>query len=556
MIEKNFNRIKILNKHLINKISAGELIKDPSYVLKELVENSIDAGSKNIKINIEKGGKKLIKVVDNGCGINQDDLKLVFLKNATSKISNFYEINNIKTLGFRGEALSAIGSISNYSLLSNPYNETYKGYGISKNFGRIDIFPYPHLKGTTVSVSDLFYNNPIKLNNLSSDRIEKNKIVEMFYNLVLSSFDICWTFINKKNIYKLLPCLNINECRNRISNIFGKNFIKNSLFINKLDKYNQIKIIGWFILPNYIFGKNKQYIFINRRIIKDPFLKKIILNAYNETMFKGLKPSYILYISIKKSMLDINVHPNKYKVNFVNKKIISNFIYENIYNLLKSNCKLKNNKIKKNQKKENLNLEKINNKNYLGFAIGQYKEKFIISQNKEGLILVDIHAAHERMIYEKIKKQQFNNKTLKQKLLFPINLKLDNELIYLIKKNQKIFLKLGITLEIINSNIILIKEIPNYFLKNINIYLIIKKIFEKLKIIDSEKNILNNLKKIFIKYSCYNSIRSNKKLTIIEMNSFLREMELTNNIKICNHGRPTWIKISNKKLDNLFLRKR
>lgn len=548
----NKNRIKLLNKNLINKISAGEIIKDPSYVLKELVENSIDAGSNNIKINIEKGGKKLIEVIDNGCGINKDDLNLVFTKNATSKINSFKDIYNIKTLGFRGEALSAIGSISNYSLISNPYNETFKGYGISNKFGKIDIFPFPHLKGTTVSISDLFYNNLIKLNYLSSDRIENNKIFEMFYNLVLSRFDICWTLINKKNIYKLLPCINIYECINRICKIFGKDFIKNSLFINKYDKKNKMKIMGWFFIPNCIFSKNKQYIFINRRIINDPLLKKIILNAYNEIMFNGLKPSYILYISINSNLLDVNIHPNKYKVRFIDENIINKFIFEKIYFALKVNCNLKNKK--KNLTKEEKK-EIIIEKNFLGFAIGQYKEKFIISQNKEGLIIVDIHAAHERIIYEKIKNQQFKNKILRQKLLLPISIKLDYELITLIKKNKEKFFKLGIKLEIINSKLILIKEIPNFFLKNINIYLIFKKIFENLKFLNSEKHIKNNLKKYFIKYSCYNSIRSNKKLTIIEMNSFLREMELTKNIKICNHGRPTWIKISNNKLDKLFLRK-
>lgn len=549
------NRIKILKKNLINKISAGEIIQDPSYVLKELVENAIDAGSNNIKINIEKGGKKLIEVIDNGCGINKEDLNLVFNKNATSKIKSLKDIHNIKTLGFRGEALSAIGSISNYSLISNPNNVTFKGYGISNKFGKIDMFPFPHLQGTTVSISDLFYNNVIKLKYLSSDRIEKNKIFEMFYNLVLSRFDICWTLINNKNIYKILPCGKIDECINRIGKLFGKELIKNSLFINKYDKQNKMKIMGWLFIPTDNVKKNKQYIFINRRIINDPLLKKIILNAYNEIMFNGLKPSYILYISINSQLLDVNIHPNKYKVRFVDENIINKFIFEKIYFALKHNFNLKNKKINKEEKKENYSLKKISNKHFLGFAIGQYKEKFIISQNKEGLIIVDIHAAHERIIYEKIKKQQLKKKILRQKLLLPISLKVDYEIITLIKKYKDKMFKIGITLEIIKSNIILIKEIPNFGFKNINIYFIFKKIFEKFKLLHSEKNIKNILKKYLIKYSCYNSIRSNKKLTIIEMNSLLRKMEVTKHIKICNHGRPTWIKISNNKLDKLFLRK-
>lgn len=552
------NRIKILKKNLINKISAGEIIQDPSYVLKELVENAIDAGSNNIKINIKKGGKKLIEVIDNGCGINKDDLKLVFTKNATSKIKSLKDIHNIKTLGFRGEALSAIGEISNYELISNPYNETYKGYGISNKFGKIDMFPFPHLKGTTVSISDLFYNNVIKLKYLSSDRIEKNKIFEMFYNLVLSRFDICWTLINNKNIYKLLPCVKLDECINRIGKLFGKELIKNSWFINKYDKQNKIKIMGWLFIPTNKVKKNKQYIFINRRIINDPLLKKIILNAYNEIMFNGLKPSYILYISIYSQLVDVNIHPNKSKVRFMDENIIKKFIFEKIYFALKHNCNLKNKRSKVETNKECIVQTKKNyslNKNFLGFAIGQYKEKFIISQNKEGLIIVDIHAANERIIYEKIKKQQLKKKILRQKLLLPISLKVDYEIITLIKKYKDKFLKVGITLEIIKSNIILIKEIPNFGFKNINIYFIFKKIFDKFKLVHSEKNIINILKKYFIKYSCYNSIRSNKKLTIIEMNSLLREMEVTKHIKICNHGRPTWIKISNFLLDKLFLRK-
>ncbi|AGI27171.1 DNA mismatch repair protein MutL [Candidatus Portiera aleyrodidarum] len=551
------NRIKILNKNLINKLSAGELIRDPSYVLKELVENAIDAGSNNIKINIKNGGKQLIEVIDNGCGINKDDLKLVFTKNATSKITSVKDIHHIKTLGFRGEALSAIGSISNYSLISNPYNETYKGYGISNTFGNIDRFPFPHLKGTTVSISDLFYNNLIKLKYLSSDRIENNKIFEMFYQLVLSRFDICWTLINKNNIYKLLPCVNIDECINRICKIFGKNLIKNSLFINKYDTKNKIKIMGWLFIPTDMVNKKKQYIFINRRIIKDPLLKKIILKAYNEIMFKGLKPSYILYISINSKFLDVNIHPNKYKVRFIDENIINTFIFEKIYFALKHNCNLQN-KQRFNKKEENYSLsasKQICNKNFLGFAICQYKEKYIISQNQEGLIIVDIHAAHERIIYEKIKNQQLQKKIVRQKLLLPISLKVDYEIITLIKKYQDNFFNIGITLEIIKFNVILIKEIPKLFFKNINIYFLLKKLFEKLQLLHSEKTIKNIFKKSLIKYSCYNSIRSNKKLTIIEMNSLLREMELTKHIKVCNHGRPTWIKLSNNKLDKLFLRK-
>jgi len=574
-------RIKKLSKKIINQIAAGEIIERPSSIVKELFENSVDSFADCIDIKIYQGGISKIIVTDNGNGIHKDDLQKITRRHHTSKIYTKKELENILSLGFRGEALASIASVSYFSLISRQDNNNYawKISTIGNNKNKI-IIPAAHNIGTTVEVCSLFFNMPVR-KKLLKEYNEFLHISKMVKKLILSHFNInCRFFHNNKIIYDIKASNTETEKSNRIKSLFNENFISNMLKINYQIK--NLKLWGWIGLPTFSqISKDQQYFYVNRRIMKNKIINSIIRIAYRGLIYRNQNPVFILFLEINENLLNINISPKKNEVHFQEKEKIQDFILKSLEkSLKKTNPKesLKNQYISnidlhtlkkkivisnflKNNFKENYSLNSLNkNKNLdiyhfppLGYAIGQFYGTYILSQNQKNLIIVDIHAAHERIFLEKIKKLWKLNSIESQLLLIPIILSVsDKEFQYIKKFNSKLN-KIGIGLDLTNNNIVSVKKIPT-FLKTKNIYFCIQDI---IKDIIQYGNIVENdffFQKILSTISCYSAIKSNQKLSISEMNRLLRDMENSEKSNQCNHGRPTWIMISAKYINKIFLR--
>ncbi|MBF8246845.1 MAG: DNA mismatch repair endonuclease MutL [Rickettsia sp.] len=653
------SKIKILSEDTVNKIAAGEVIEKPSSVVKELLENSIDAKAKNIFISLEHAGKNLIAISDDGIGMEKEDLLLSLIRHATSKLdeSNIYNINN---LGFRGEALPSIASVSKLTIISR-YKDNKLGYKLSSIGGQNnEIEAFASNIGTKVEVRDLFFSIPVRLKFLRSNRTELSNILAVIKKLALSHPQINFEILHeKKQILSLKNPYNLTTeevLKSRILNILGKDFINNSALVDY--EYPDIKIFGYVSLATFNRSSNEdQFIFLNNRPIKDKFLSIALKIAYQDILMKERYPVIVLFLTMKNGLFDINVHPNKAEVKFLDPLQVRSHVIQALKKALKGNNRtsttlsdkavdymkknsdshslhvqtntaslLNSENIKLNEvpkeyfnnysnspkvaqlelelesKKKAITLEddhipkiikplkykaeKIEAKKFLaqenfysrilpttrtdnetilkyqqnvyplGAAKTQINDSYIISQTEQELLIIDQHAADERICYEKIKKQFAQNLLLSQALLIPRIVNFANTKHVDILENYKENLqKLALEIEKIEEDKIKIIAIPSILSqKKINLENLITDIAYSISDL-GEDNILNNLIDQMIKtYACHYSIRANRKLSILEMNELLREMEKTNFSAQCNHGRPTYIKLTIKEIEKLFNR--
>ena len=485
------SEIKLLSDSLINKIAAGEVLERPASAVKELVENSIDAKAKKIDILIGNGGKSEITVFDNGQGIKKDELEKAVLRHTTSKL-NSSNFNCIKTMGFRGEALSSIASVSDFSISSNQINNS-EGYEIRILSGKVKyVKPVNQKKGSCVKVRNLFFSTPARLKFLKSDNYESTLIKRLIQNFALVHFDKEFNlYINNKITIKT-SISNEREAKNRFFNrvnqILGKDFVENSIdFEANTENLSLSGLIGY---PTFNYSNsNNQFVFVNGRVVNDKTLNTIFRVAYRDVMFHDRFPQLILNIKCPLDWVDVNVHPMKNEVRFSDFNFLKSFIIKTFRDSFKNigykNNKLKSSKpiIEQNHKKsfqEKIKLKETNYSNFdkynsydsfkdpnmpsqsypLGHAKIQFHGNYIMSETEEGIIIVDQHAAHERIVYESLKKDYYANKIKTQLLLIPIVLNLDN---LLIKDSEKKFENLGmfgLKIDTFGSNSVIVREIP------------------------------------------------------------------------------------------------
>ena len=588
--------IRILSDDLINQISAGEVVERPANIVKELIENSIDSNATKIEVFLRDGGLQSIIVNDNGNGIKETDLPIAILRYATSKLKND-NLNEIQDFGFRGEALPAISSISNMTITSKKENQNYasrieieKGEIINQKPSNRDI-------GTTVEVTSLFEKVPARLKFLKTNRIEMSHCKDIFLKIALSHPNIEFKFnIDGKNIYDFKTDANnsfINQ--DRLIAAFGDEFLDNSLDINY--KKNGYRMYGKISYPTFNSSTtSNQYLYVNKRSIKDKKILGAIKASYSETIPKGRFPFVIIFIEISPSLVDVNVHPSKTEVRFENDRAISGIIVSSIRSAISESDKLvsknfeKNlnftniasndfisNNIKPDLKKseetfkeqikfnEIINLEpsaKFKENNYfqtasdypMGAARAQFLKNYIISETKDGIVVVDQHAAHERIVKEEMLQNLKNKKILSQILLIPEIVKLSSLHLDMIMDNSKIFESAGFEVEIFGDDAVLVRAIPD-ILSGDNIQELIRDVAQELFEIGSQNTIDQKIDTIISTSSCYGSVRSGRDLSIEEMNALLRKMEITPNSNQCNHGRPTSIKLSLKDIEKLFKRR-
>ena len=594
------NRINLLDQKLANQIAAGEVVERPASIVKELIENSLDARANKITVEVEQGGVKLIRIQDDGSGILKQDLALALHRHATSKIKKIGDLENINSLGFRGEALASISSVSRVSLLSKAREGEYDAgwqIDVEGNVAHKSLVPVSHAEGTTIEVRDLFFNTPARRKFLKKERTEFSKIDEIIKRLALSRFDVHVSLRhNQKIIYNLLPAKSDSEKQRRVGLLCGSKFVENSILIDT-DRAG-LKLWGWVGLATFSRSQGDlQYFYVNGRSVKDKLVTHAVKQAYRDVLFHGRHPAYVLFLELDPSLVDVNVHPTKHEVRFRDSRFVHDFLFSSLYkslsevrpvdqletskelNQLHSAFDLpqkmnENNDGRFNQSALSLvdgernflessdksdDFSRAENQRTdvppLGYAVAQLHGVFILAQNDQGLVIVDTHAAHERITYERMKRALADEGLKTQTLLVPISIALSHTEVDYAEDNKTALLELGLEIERVSDEALVVRKVPA-LLRDSDIEQLVRDVISDLIKFGTTDLINSKQDDLISTMACHGSVRANRQLTIQEMNALLRDMETTERSGQCNHGRPTWVFKSLAELDKLFLRGR
>ena len=616
-------RIQRLTSHLANQIAAGEVIERPASIVKELLENSLDAGSQQIDIHIDRGGIGRIRVRDNGHGIHKDDLILALDRHATSKIHQISDLERIKTLGFRGEALASISSIARLSLSSST-ETTQQGWQILSDYypdNSLTPIPMSHALGTTVEINDLFFNTPARRKFLKSEQTEFSHIETLVKRFSLSHFSVAFTLHhNKRLVYQLHPALDETAKEERIAALCGRSFIENAIYLD-MQALN-LRLWGWISLPTFSRSQSdQQYFYVNYRIVKDKLINHAVKQAYQDVLYHGRHPAFSLFLELDPYAVDVNAHPAKYEVRFRESRLVYDFVKQSlqkalvktkpipsqanhsislntdglsetsekpppipeskdeayqqssfplqvqtkaaVYNTSLDPIKFlaaqpeqalteKNNPINRLQSEQT---DCLSTAPPLGFALAQLHGIYILAENSQGLTLIDIHAAHERILYERLKQAIKNAGIKTQILLIPITLTLTPHEIQLLAEYTTVFAQFGFELETLGPEIVIIRQIPE-LLASSAIEPLIHDVLSDLNQHASSQHIPEKINALLSSIACHSAVRAHRNMSLVEMNQLLRDMENTARSNQCNHGRPTWKHMSLLEIDRLFLRGR
>ncbi|MDG1311956.1 MAG: DNA mismatch repair endonuclease MutL [Porticoccaceae bacterium] len=598
--------IHILSPQLANQIAAGEVVERPASVLKELVENSLDAGAKRIDIDIEQGGTKLIKIRDDGQGIPEAELALALSRHATSKIDNLEDLEAVATLGFRGEALASIASVSRLSLTSNAGDSSgWKAVSEGRDM-EVELQPAAHPQGTSVEVRDLFFNTPARRKFLRTEATEYNRIDDSIKKLALSRMDIAFSLRhNQRAQINLRPAQTLLEQEKRVADICGPAFMQQALYVD--NDRTGIRLWGWMGLPTFSRSQaDLQHFFVNGRCIRDKVVSHAIRQAYQDVLHHGRHPAYILFLEIEPADVDVNVHPTKHEVRFRDSRSIHGFVYGTLNKALSQDRpqdhlqagetaagQMSGQQWEPNQssiqfpapgsqRQSSLNYPLFSGPSHgsvnvpmdayqslyatempeeqddippMGFAIAQLKGIYILAENAQGLIIVDMHAAHERITYERMKTAFDDQGLVSQPLLVPESLSVSEREAEAADKSLEIFSQLGFVVERAAAESIIVREIPA-ILRGSEVEGLLRDVISDLLMHGTSERIRQHINEILSTMACHGSVRANRKLTVPEMNALLRDMEATERSGQCNHGRPTWSQLTLDELDKLFLRGR
>ena len=611
------SRIRLLPSNLVDQIAAGEVIERPASALKELVENALDSGTTQIIIVITDGGLSSISVSDNGCGMNKDELSLAVKRHATSKlpVGNLFDI---KSFGFRGEALPSIAAVSDLEISSR--SETLEhGWKIRIEHGDVhEPEPVAHAVGTTVCVKELFEKIPARRKFLKTQRTEAGQCLEVVKQLAMATPKVSFTFTDTGKTLLNLPARTDDSTaiRDRLSDVMGHVFAKEAVMLDA--RKNDCSLLGLMGLPT-MNRPTTQYtnIFVNQRPVKDKQLIGAVRAAYSDTLPKGRYPIIVLFISVSLENVDVNVHPAKSEVRFSNPGTIRGLIVGSIQSSLREsgihttaesaqnilnrlvfsargvnsgrtvhpNLPQDNTSDRENAgylqtpatsafptssdmfsgslpyaktEAENTVSETNDSQkftaNLLGAARAQYHKNYIISETKDGIVIIDQHAAHERLVMEKMKADLAINTIKTQLLLLPEIISLSPEQLEKIILHLEPLNQLGLVIESFGEDAVIVRETPA-LLGEVNIKELIKDIAEELVHLSNSTRLEDKISHVLATISCHSSVRSGRILSVAEMNHLLRDMEVTPNSGQCNHGRPTYISLSLSDVERLFGRR-
>ncbi|AEF54479.1 DNA mismatch repair endonuclease MutL [Marinomonas posidonica] len=636
-------RINLLSPRLANQIAAGEVVERPASVVKELLENSLDAGASQLDIDVEQGGVRRIKIRDNGVGIVKDDLSLALSRHATSKIVTLDDLEAVNTLGFRGEALASISSVSRMHLTSQAENESeaWRVEAEGKDMAAA-IRPASHPQGTTIDVRDLFFNTPARRKFLRTEKTEFSHLEEVVKRLALSRYETGFRLShNGKQVYDLRPVTDQLHAEHRLATLLGKKFIENTLTLDV--EAAGLRLWGWIGLPTFSRSQaDLQYFFVNGRVVKDKLVAHAVRQAYRDVLYNGRHPTFVLYLELDPSTVDVNVHPTKHEVRFRDGRLVHDFLFSRIHKAIadvrpesdsaptgvtdsqentvsigamseQSALPLVNrpanngmdwmrqtgvasnptgdsirNQLDGMQRlsgyaqdfasaTEQVDPEtgeiksisvpssesvftQVNEGNYqkvppLGYAVAQIHGVYILSESEQGLIVVDMHAAHERIVYERMKNAFYEKSIATQPLLVPINISVSQSEADLVEESGAVFEAFGFRVERTGLESVMVREVPIILIRG-DVENLVRDVISDLSANGVSDLLESRANELMASMACHGAVRANRKLTIAEMNSLLRDMEVTERSGQCNHGRPTWAYLSMNDLDKLFLRGR
>ncbi len=565
-------RIRRLSEGTINRIAAGEVVERPASAVKELVENAIDAAATQIDVVFRGGGKSLIRVSDNGSGMEADDLQLAIERHATSKLSDDALIN-IATLGFRGEALPSIASVARLSLISRAASDAHE---LTVDAGLINgVTPAARQRGTDVEVRDLFYATPARLKFLKSDRSETAEALDVVRRLALAHPHVGVSFSTEDR--RWLDCPKAESSESRIARIMGQNFIANVVPLSHAGE--NIVIEGLASLPTFAKGlSTSQYAFVNGRPVRDKLIAGAIRGAYADVLPSGRHPAIVLFITCPPDRIDVNVHPAKTEIRFRDSGFVRGLIVsaikralatrpvtpdtvksESTFNAFRAPPSYGPGFAESAQSAFEMQMPVAGRTeetsasiaNYpLGIARAQIHENYILAQTPDGMILVDQHAAHERIVYERLKTERGSNGIAIQPLLVPQVIDLDASSVARIEAAQDILKDAGLAIEAFGATAVIVREIPAA-LANADVSELVHAVADD-AMLDASESVTSRMNHILATFACHHSVRSGRVLRHEEMNALLRQMEQTPNAGECNHGRPTFIKLSLTDIERLF----
>lgn len=592
-------RIHVLEPFLANQIAAGEVVERPGSVVKELLENSIDAQATKLDIVIEQGGSSLIRIRDDGCGISKEDLPLALQRHATSKIQNVEDLFCVKSLGFRGEALASISSVARINLTSKVQNTDHawqiKMEGSDDN---IVVIPASHPQGTTIEVSDLFFNVPARRKFLRTAQTEFSHILETVRRLALTRFDIAiYLQHNAKSILRFDVSKSQKDEELRLAAICGDDFVKQAIVIG--GEATDMQVRGWIGLPTFTRSQpDLQYLYVNGRIVRDKTLAHAIRQSYQDVIADRRHPGLVLFLEIDPALVDVNVHPTKSEVRFRETRAVHDFIVQiirkalasggrtmatnNIVGLNEQNTqdnfassletaplkssitepssKIDYNFVPSSREKESREfvirspdviyqqeiiqeVASTANAFALGQAIGQIQKNYILAQNAQGLIVVDAHAAHERITYEKLKASFWQDEVMQQELLQPMIFTVSLKEAECVEMYQDTLHRLGLELVRTSDVAVMVRSLP-VLLLDANIEQLIHDVIADFVVDGTSFSVEKSLNKILATMACHSSVRAGRSLSLNEMNALLRQIEQTDYSGQCGHGRPTWIQLT------------
>ncbi len=604
-------KIQLLDSRLANQIAAGEVVERPASVLKELLENALDAGSESISVDVEQGGVKLVRVRDNGSGIDRDDLPLALSRHATSKIRGLDDLEAIGTLGFRGEALAAISSVSRLTLASNVEGEA-EGWQVQVE-GRDmapTVTPAGHPRGTTVTMRDLFFNTPARRRFLRTEKTEFNHLEEVFRRIALSEFNTAFRLThNQKVIHQLPAGLDDTLRAARVAKLCGKGFMEQAIPVDV--ERDGIRLHGWMGLPTFSRSQaDLQYFYVNGRVIRDKVVSHAVRQAYADVLYHGRHPAYVLFLELDPAQVDVNVHPTKHEVRFREQRMVHGFLYSSLHRAIaevrpgqspaatvvdegeavmpamepsqasmslsapagRSSYSPPTGKgfsygqglrqadaygaLVRPQVADNPVMPPASDQETvppLGYAVAQLHGIFILAENQQGLVVVDMHAAHERITYERLKQSWSEDKVRSQPLLVPVSLAVSSREADFAEQQPEVFSRLGFMVDRAGPETLVVREVPA-MLRDSDSEAMVRDVLSDLLAQGSSERIEQKLDELLSTMACHGSVRANRRLTLPEMNALLRDMEATERSGQCNHGRPTWTQMSLKDLDRLFMR--
>ena len=600
--------IRQLPPELVNQIAAGEVVERPASVVKELVENSLDAGASRIEIDIEDGGARLIRVRDDGGGIAADELSLALAPHATSKIATLEDLERVRTLGFRGEALASIASISRFSLTSRE-TDADAAWSIGIEAGRTTPpRPAQHPPGSTVEVRDIFHNVPARRKFLRAERTEFSHVDELVKAIALAQPQVEFRLShNGKPVRLLRPADSEATLTARVGEILGAEFPAQSLRIDHAGA--GLRLSGWVGLPTASRAQaDQQYFYVNGRLVRDRVVTHAVRQAYADVLFHGRHPAYALFLDVAPETVDVNVHPAKSEVRFRESRLIHDFLYRTLNEVLAqtragaetlahaaastsahvagvamplwggqaglrlgvreplaeyaallgaNSVSAANAAFAPNFQSGNVDSTPDNESGVppLGYALAQLAGIYVLAENAHGLVLIDMHAAHERIMYESLKKSQACDGIRAQLLLVPLMLAVSEREAACAEEHGERLAELGFDIVRSGPQSITVKRYPG-LLEGADVGRLVRDVLADLLAHGSTRRIEETRNEVLSTMACHGSVRAHRRLTLPEMNALLREMEATERSGQCNHGRPTWVQIPVAELDRMFLRGR